>query len=222
MFHKLGQILSLAKGRDKVFKFLCYFCRFLAGFHLVPPELCGPLNLFARQLSAWRLTHRLADGFLQVRSISKSGWTGGEEDWLSALLLILTNLADLFYYPADNIAWAGQHKILPISSETWFHYSNYFWAISLYLNMATALRKLYISRRKLAEDENSEESVRKFKTMQKEQYPNLIQAGCDLMNAIHWLPAGYLWAGQLSQGRVGLNGAISAAISLYKLQRTIT
>jgi len=121
MWHKLGQILSLAKGRDKVFKFLCYFSRFLAGFHLVPHELCGPLNLFARQLSAWRLTHRLADGFLQVRSISKSGWTGGEEDWLSALLMTLTNLADLFYYPADNIAWAGQHKILPISSETWFH-----------------------------------------------------------------------------------------------------
>ena len=111
------------------------------------------------------------------------------------------------------------------------------WAISLYLNLGSAIRKIFIIRQKTGDTELSEEGVRELEKLEREQYINIIQvtgraknshlikdltqAGCDLINAIHWLPPGHLWSGRLSQGRVGINGFISSIISLYKFIRTL-
>ena len=43
----------------------------------------------------------------------------------------------------------------------------------------------------------------------------LIQSSSDLMNAVHWMPSGVLWAGKLPPTWVGLFGTISSLIGLY-------
>lgn len=46
---------------------------------------------------------------------------------------------------------------------------------------------------------------------------SLVQDIADLMNAIHFLPAGFLWSSQLPTILVGLLGMISSSIALYKV-----
>lgn len=41
----------------------------------------------------------------------------------------------------------------------------------------------------------------------------------DLANAVHWLPAGVLWAGRFPPWLVGLLGTISSLLSMYQAAR---
>ena len=43
----------------------------------------------------------------------------------------------------------------------------------------------------------------------------VVQCLCDLLNAVHWMPRGFLWAGKSPRFLVGLLGTISSLISLY-------
>jgi len=49
------------------------------------------------------------------------------------------------------------------------------WAISLYLNIGSALRKLFLLRQKMAGVKTSEEGTRKLEKLKREQYINLVQ-----------------------------------------------
>merc|ERR1711892_108065 len=220
--HLVSTVLTSSAGRDKVARLLSYSCHLASGSKLLPVSLSVRLSRLAGQLSVWRATRRLADSPLMLRHLYQTGWGGGEEDWLTRWLQIVTNLVDLLYYPVEHIAWAGEHKILPVTPDIWWSQANCLWAISLYLNIGSAIRKVYVLRMKIqGHGKYSKDRARSIEKLEKVQYINIIQAGCDLINAIHWLPAGHLWAGRLSQGRVGLNGFISSIISLYKFVKTV-
>ena len=45
---------------------------------------------------------------------------------------------------------------------------------------------------------------------------SILQAGSDLVNAVHWMPPGTLWAGKLSPWQVGLLGTASTVLGIYK------
>lgn len=45
---------------------------------------------------------------------------------------------------------------------------------------------------------------------------NIVSNLADLSNAIHWLPPGFLWAGQFPPWLVGLLGTISSLIGIYQ------
>lgn len=46
---------------------------------------------------------------------------------------------------------------------------------------------------------------------------SLVQSGCDLMNAVHWMPPGFLWAGKLPTVWVGVFGTLSSLVGLYQI-----
>ena len=103
----------------KVARLLGYSCHLLAGSKLLPVSLSVRLSRLAGQVSVWRSTRRLADGPLLLIHLLKTGLAGGEEDLVARLIQVLTSLVDLLFYPVENIAWAGQHKILPVTPDTW-------------------------------------------------------------------------------------------------------
>ena len=45
----------------------------------------------------------------------------------------------------------------------------------------------------------------------------LVQHVADVMNAVHWMPPGFLWGGSLSPIFVGLNGVVSSFLGLYRM-----
>jgi len=45
----------------------------------------------------------------------------------------------------------------------------------------------------------------------------VVQTLSDLMNAVHWMPKGFLWAGHLTNFWVGFFGTVSSLIGLYKI-----
>ena len=55
-----------------------------------------------------------------------------------------------------------------------------------------------------------------IKYLQRRLIISVIGFTSDLGMAIHWAPAGFLWAGKLSIGTVGLLGTVSSFAELYK------
>ena len=69
------------------------------------------------------------------------------------------------------------------------------------------------------EDQKSGSGVRE-RTLHRQRFYatlSLLQSLSDLMNAINWMPEGFLWSGKLSNFWVGLFGMISSLIGLYKI-----
>ena len=72
--------------------------------------------------------------------------------------------------------------------------ANCLWAISLYLNLGSAIRKIYIIRQKTWDTELSEEGARELVKQEREQYINIIQVTGRSKNShlILVLPPGWL------------------------------
>lgn len=50
----------------------------------------------------------------------------------------------------------------------------------------------------------------------KSEVLSILSSMADLSNAVHWLPPGFLWAGQFPSWLVGLMGTISSLIGVYQ------
>ena len=59
--------------------------------------------------------------------------------------------------------------------------------------------------------------MREFKQQEFTELLNIVKNGSDLMNAVNWMPQGFLWSGKLSVAQNGVFGSISSFIGLYQL-----
>ena len=107
------------------------------------------------------------------------------------------------YNPVEHLSWAGQVSLFDrISRDTLSECCTKLWIILLVVNIMKSWRSLR----------------RVYKTGEwKMPALSLVQDIADLINAIHFLPAGFLWSSRLPKLLVGLLGMISSSIALYKV-----
>nr|KAF6481465.1 peroxisomal biogenesis factor 11 gamma [Molossus molossus] len=152
---------------------------------------------------------------------------GSEEgDMLVQCVSVLGNLADQLYYPCEHIAWAADTKILHMDSARWWMLSMIFWGLSLLLGIAKSLWVVLKLRHQLRSPTvafTSQLSWSKRRAMEAQIQSELLillSNLADLADAVHWLPAGVLWAGRIPPWLVGLLGTISSLLSVYQAVRT--
>lgn len=71
-------------------------------------------------------------------------------------------------------------------------------------------RKMYVS----SEDKSN---LRRITNQQMEEISTFIMLSADFMNAVNYLPKGFLWAQTFSSTKVAVYGIIASGIGLVKL-----
>lgn len=61
-----------------------------------------------------------------------------------------------------------------------------------------------------------QQSQKEMDAQVKSEVLSILSSMADLSNAVHWLPPGFLWAGQFPSWLVGLMGTISSLIGVYQ------
>ncbi|XP_062452236.1 peroxisomal membrane protein 11C [Rhea pennata] len=214
--------LESYRGRDRVVRALGYGCQLaggaLAGARAAPVGLPGSLLAVSAQLSGCRTVLRLFDDFAMLSYTRGYGLGPKDEDAVVRCLSVLTNVADQLYYPCEHVAWAADAGVLRAGSAKWWALSTGLWALSLLLGLGRSLRILFQLRRKLRQHEGKSSPLiqKKMRAQVKAEVLHIISSLADLSNAIHWLPPGFLWAGQFPPWLVGLFGTISSLIGIYQ------
>ena len=156
-------------------------------------------------------------------------------------------LSSQLYYPLEHIAWAADNQLLPCVQSHWFWTTDtILWGISLLAtcfqavatiqSISVKLQKLrtYSScdtstegsatatskKRVTFEDQQSGSNKTRIRVLRYQRFTamlTVLQTLSDLMNAVHWLPEGFLWSGKLTCFWVGLFGTLSSVIGLYKI-----
>ena len=138
----------------------------------------------------------------------------------------------------EHFAWAADYKLIPVSSSRLWTLGMLLWGLSLVISFFQATQKLIrinheLSKLNIQQNKPNSESSKKKVTFQDESastasmqslknqrllaFLTVVQSLSDLMNAIHWLPEGFLWAGKLPLSWVGIFGTVSSLIGLYKI-----
>ncbi|XP_029469980.1 peroxisomal membrane protein 11C isoform X2 [Rhinatrema bivittatum] len=207
-------------------RMLCYGCQLVGGILV---EKTGDKHesgkrflAVASQLSHCRTVLRLFDDLSMFAYSTHYGLGKKEEDTAVRWISVLGNVADQLYYPCEHIAWAADAKVLHTKSDKWWMFSIALWGLSLLLGIVRSLRILCTLTRKLKEDkeksfgESSQLKRKQIKTLVKSEALTVMSNLADLSNAIHWMPPGFLWAGQFPPWLVGLMGTISSLIGIYR------
>ncbi|XP_065278049.1 peroxisomal membrane protein 11C isoform X2 [Emys orbicularis] len=218
----LVSVLESYRGRDRVIRTLCYGCQ-LAGGVLArksptESEMGRKLLAVSAQLSHCRTVLRLFDDLAMLAYSRQYGLGAKEEDTIVRWLSVLSNLADQLYYPCEHVAWAADADVIRTNSHKWWTLSTAFWGLSLVLGIVRSLRILFQLRRKLRNctGESLEQSQKETDAQVKSEVLSILSSMADLSNAVHWLPPGFLWAGQFPPWLVGLMGTISSLIGVYQ------
>ena len=199
-------------------------------------------------ISQYRVVSRLTDD-LPMAMYSLSYGLGSKTDepmsWIR-LLNVIKNCADQFYYPVEHVAWAADMGLLRLNSLPLWYFGDMLWLVSLTIGLVLSYvkwRAMALERRRLrkqlrdvsrrvpggageaaeaAEAERAE--VRDQLTAWRGQKHALLlrvaKDVADLCCAIHWLPAGWLWAEKLPEELVGVLGATSGGLGLALLWPT--
>ncbi|XP_078666774.1 peroxisomal membrane protein 11C-like isoform X1 [Branchiostoma floridae x Branchiostoma belcheri] len=224
------QVLDTYRGRDKVIRTCGYTIQLIAG--LLPKEhqaFADSLIGTASTLSGSRVVLRLCDDIPMLAYNLGYGLGGHEKDQFIRWVDVVKNMVDQFYGPVEHVMWATERQLLPGAyTEKLKEWCTKIWAISLTLNILRSLRALIILRLKkqrLAKtkqmEENDEADIKaSMKTLRLQEFNvwlTLVGSSTDLVNAINWMPPGFLWAGKNPLALTGVMGMISSSIGLYRV-----
>uniref|UniRef100_A0A7M4FIX3 Peroxisomal biosis factor 11 gamma n=1 Tax=Crocodylus porosus TaxID=8502 RepID=A0A7M4FIX3_CROPO len=221
----LVSALETYRGRDRLMRTLCYGCQLVGGTVAAArqgpaePPLARSLLAVSAQLSQCRTVLRLFDDLAMLSHSRQYGLGATEEDAVVRWLSVLGNAADQLYYPCEHVAWAADAGVLRARSERWWALSTALWGLSLLLGILRSLRILSRLRRQVraCTGESPQERLKRMKAQMKSEVLSILSSMADLSNAIHWLPPGFLWAGQFPPWLVGLMGTISSLIGVYQI-----
>ena len=160
---------------------------------------------------------------------------------------LISTSSTLLYYPVEHIAWASEHELLPFQSSTFWALAIYIWALSLLASCVRSILTLCnvrkeIARKSPARSRSSLASTTSSKSKHSQRHTSfqdkltgagaslkdlrhryfeellsLVQNICNIMNAVNWMPRGILWAQKLPKVWVGVFGALSSLVGLYKI-----
>ncbi|XP_031162867.1 peroxisomal membrane protein 11C [Sander lucioperca] len=222
----LVRLLESYRGRDKVIRTVCYGSQLVGGVLSRKAEtdvsshrLGKRLLLFSAQLSHCRTVLRLFDDLSMLAYSHSYGFGGREEDMGVRWISVLTNVADQLYYPCEHIAWAADAELIKVKSDKWWLFGTVLWGTSLLLGILRSLRVLLLLKKKLKryESDGAGLSRSQLRRQMRGEVLSILSSMADLSNAIHWMPPGFLWAGQFPNWLVGLMGTISSLIGLIQM-----
>ncbi|XP_075402035.1 peroxisomal membrane protein 11C [Tenrec ecaudatus] len=228
----LASALESYRGRDRLIRMLGYCCQLVGGILVeqgpARSDVGTRLLALSTQLSHCRTVLRLFDDLAMFAYTKQYGLGTEEEDTFVRGLSVLGNLADQLYYPCEHVAWAADAKILHVDAARWWTLSTAFWGLSLLLGIARSLRMVLKLRRQLKSHtatfpgrhpRRSGSSWQALEAQVRSELLTLLSNLADLANAVHWLPAGVLWAGRFPPWLVGLLGTVSSILSVYQAIR---
>ncbi|XP_034972923.2 peroxisomal membrane protein 11C isoform X2 [Zootoca vivipara] len=203
LFGALVALLETHRGRDRAVRTLGYGCQLTGGAlaarsHPAESPLGQSLLAISAQLSHCRTVLRLFDDLSMLAYSRQYGLGPKEEDPAVRWLSVANNVADQLYYPCEHLAWAADAKVIRGDSGKWWVLSTLLWATSLLLGIA---RK---------------DSLQRVRARARAEALTVAGNLADLCNAVHWLPAGVLWAGRFPPWLVGLLGTTSSLIGVYQ------
>ncbi|KAK3595431.1 hypothetical protein CHS0354_003426 [Potamilus streckersoni] len=231
-------VLSTHRGRDKFIRLTSYVSTFLAG---QGKTAAGQrLLAVAKEMSGCRVVLRLFDDLPMLAYSLGYGMGAKEKNQTVRIIQILNNIANQLYFPIEHVAWLIDKKVIGFSSTsaTWWVATVAIWAMSLLLEILKSL-VLILQKRKESqrlrkesylnapdERETTEmgkdikQQLRTLRIEHNECMLTMLQCLADLMNAINWLPKGFLWGGSFSGRTTGYFGIISTLIMLYRMWPT--
>ncbi|XP_077128068.1 peroxisomal membrane protein 11C [Ranitomeya variabilis] len=215
-------VLESYRGRDRMIRTLCYSCQLLGGAITQKhgeAQPCGrSLLIVASQLSHCRTVLRLFDDLSMVAYSLQYGLGRKEKDCLIRWISVLGNIFDQLYYPCEHMAWAADAGVFHIKSDKWWAASTAFWGLSLVVGIIRSLRKLITLRRNKGKHSKDDppKSRGEIKFQMRSELLCIISCLSDLVNAVHWMPPGFLWGGCSPTWLVGLMGTISSIIGIYQ------
>ncbi|XP_053558910.1 peroxisomal membrane protein 11C [Bombina bombina] len=217
----LVNALESYRGRDRLMRTLCYSCQLLGGLLTQKSrrkqELGKSLLIVTSQLSHCRTVLRLFDDLSMLAYSKQYGLGKKEEDCLIRLISVIGNMCDQLYYPCEHVAWAADAGVIRTKSEKWWTASTALWGLSLLLGILRSLRILSTVRRKGKKfEKDAPKSRGEIKCQVRSEVLGIISCLCDLINAVHWMPPGFLWGGKSPTWLVGLMGTISSLIGIYQ------
>uniref|UniRef100_A0A1B6JQ36 Peroxisomal membrane protein 11C n=1 Tax=Homalodisca liturata TaxID=320908 RepID=A0A1B6JQ36_9HEMI len=216
---RLLKMLESHSERDKLLRFLCYTSQLIGG---VTKQ--KKYSKFSHHLSECRTTLRLLDDVPMLMYSLSYGLGKKEPDTYMQVCGVIVNILDQLYYPLEHVAWAADKGILSQNSEKWWLASNVCWALSLYFNIARSLRYLHLlnsdpihlHNESVLRKKDTPDIMKKTLRLQLAELIAVVCYICDFINAIHWMPEGFLWGGRLKQWQIGALGMASTLLSFLK------
>uniref|UniRef100_V9LBD7 Peroxisomal membrane protein 11C-like protein n=1 Tax=Callorhinchus milii TaxID=7868 RepID=V9LBD7_CALMI len=226
-----AQAMESYRGRDNALRTACYASRLFGGL-LVASD--GPqrvalgrrLLLLSRELGGCRTVLRLFDSLSVYLQCREYGLGAQEKDSIVRWSSVIINAADQLYYPCEHLAWAADTSIISIQAEGWWTATTLLWGLALATGVVRSFRALLLLRKRLRKSENRGHvqvgdsptfSRKVYKMEVRAEILNIISNLSDLGNAIHWMPAGFLWSGKFPDWLVGLMGSVSSLIGVYQM-----
>jgi len=218
-FEKALEVLETYHGRDQVLRTLEYACKLLSG--CCKGKFSSRLNIIAEEFGGCRTILRLFDDLPMLAYSLSYGLGRKEPDRVLRWSQVLSNFIDQLYYPLEHVAWAADKQIISVSSTPWWVLAIGAWALSLYIGIVRAVRSITILRKQkdilkngLILSNPTQQSNLDYLFLS--HVLTIVHNTSDLVNAIHWLPKGFLWAGKLTSFQIGLFGLISSVLSIYR------
>ncbi|XP_048251336.1 peroxisomal membrane protein 11C-like isoform X2 [Haliotis rufescens] len=219
------KFIETYRGRDKIIR-LCSYAAMLVGGDNTSP-ISEKARVIGRELSACRVILRLFDDLPMLAYNLQYGLGSKEKNPCLRVCELGSNLVNQLYYPIEHIAWCADKQLLTIKSGSFWLAGLILWAISLTLQavkclLTIARLKRSANRLKKQSYENSEQREELWLQLHGvqadifSQYLLLLQSMADLLNAINWLPKGWLWGGRFGAAKSGLFGLASSLIMLFR------
>ncbi|XP_060797586.1 peroxisomal membrane protein 11C [Neoarius graeffei] len=225
-FESVVNLLESYRGRDKVIRTVCYGSQLVGGIlsrkTANTSQLGKGLLLFSAQLSHCRTVLRLFDDLSMAAYSLSYGLGSTEEDKVLRCMSVLINIADQLYYPCEHVAWAADAELIKVKSDKWWTLSTVLWGVSLLLGTLRSLRIIRKLRKKAQKCREAGQGDSRGTTVDIQnqiwgEFLNILSSLADLSNAIHWMPPGFLWAGQFPDWLVGLMGTASSLLGMLHM-----
>ena len=160
---------------------------------------------------------------------------------------VVSVFSSQLYYPLEHLAWAADNHLLPCIQSHWLWTVDVIlWGVSLLVSCLQAVARIQsisrelkelgirspssvssegsatagLKRRVTFEDQRTASTKTRIRVLRHQRFAatlTVIETLSDLMNAVHWMPQGFLWAGKLTNVWVGLFGTVSSLIGLFKV-----
>lgn len=228
------KLLGSYAGREKMMRTAAYAAMLAAGAG--SGNIKRRAGILSTQLNAARTICRLFDDIPMLAFSLRYGWGSHEPDSMKRTLSLICNAANQLFFPVEHVAWAVDHKLLQLSgsgSSRWWTAGIALWAVSLAASILRSLRSIYLLKQsciKLHNQRNLESPIKgdaagksfdqaldDLHKQQINEFLNVIKNSSDFLNAINWLPKGFLWSGKMSLAQAGMCGTISSLIGLYQI-----
>ncbi|XP_028026271.1 peroxisomal membrane protein 11C-like [Bombyx mandarina] len=204
---EICDLLQSHSNRDKIVSLTSYVLK-LWGSTAKRKDI---LTASAR-IAAARATLRLFDDAAAIKLALAYG-LGKQDGSFWGSLGVANNAFTLTYLQCEKIVWLIDTGVLVVSPDFDFKVKTahkLFWSLSAFVGLIRSIRGLQASSQLLKSSEPPKCASARF-TQASLATTKLV---LDVVHAVSWLPAGWLWGGKLSAQQASIVATTSAVLSL--------